>query len=83
MQSQYIQEGLQHARGRAIEECGELIAALGKSVRFGWLACNPELPADKQEANFEWVARELGDVMDALSRLKNEMRKEFGPLSRG
>lgn len=67
----YMRRGLDFARGKMIEECGELCAALGKSLRWGWLSSNPEI-ADG-ETNAEWIAREMQDVRGALDNLQREM----------
>jgi hypothetical protein len=70
----YMLPGLDFARGKAIEEMGELNAALGKSLRWGWDSVNPELPKDQQETNAAWALRELDDAVDALLRLSAELR---------
>ncbi len=54
------------ARAYVIEECGELLAAIGKSQRWGLLSYNPELPESEQETNAAWVLREAADVQRAL-----------------
>jgi hypothetical protein len=71
----YMRPGLDFARGKTIEEIGELSAALGKTIRFGWSSTNPELPEENQEINADWVQREMDDVRDALDNLEKEMRK--------
>lgn len=72
----YMRPGLDFARGKAIEELGELQAALGKSLRWGWYSTNPELPPAEQETNAAWVKREMADVRHALDNLEREMRSE-------
>jgi len=57
--------------GRFIEECGEALAAAGKTVRYGWLSRNP-LPGASSETNEEWLKREVADLEDAIERLKRE-----------
>jgi hypothetical protein len=69
----YIRPGLPFAVGKAVEELGELQAALGKVLRWGWLSTNPELPYDKRESNLRWVRREMKDVRDALDNLDKEL----------
>jgi hypothetical protein len=59
----YMRPGLDFARGKAIEELGELQAALGKSLRWGWESYNPELPRAEQETNAGWIYREIADVI--------------------
>ncbi len=74
----YMRPGLPFAVGKAIEELGELQAALGKTLRWGWDSVNPELPEHAQETNSVWVQREIADVRHALANLEKEMSKEFG-----
>lgn len=90
MKPQYMRPGLDFARGLAVEESGELTAALGdlqaalgKSIRWGWTSVNAELPPAKQESNAAWVRRaaetvrnEITDVLNALDRLDIEMDNE-------
>ena len=52
--------------GYLIEECGELLAAVGKTIRWGLDSCNPELPPEERETNRQWVLRELDDVRRAV-----------------
>jgi hypothetical protein len=63
----YKNSGL--AIGKFIEECGEALAAAGKTVRFGWASWNPELGASG-ETNEEWLRREVADLEEAIVRLK-------------
>ena len=69
----YMRPGLDFARGKAMEELGELQAALGKSLRWGWESVNPELPHSEQESNLLWVRREMKDVRRALDNLDKEL----------
>lgn len=69
----YMRPGLPFALGKAVEELGELQAALGKTLRWGWSSVNPELPRDDQEPNASWVRREIADVRHALDNLEHEM----------
>lgn len=71
----YLRIGLDFAVGRAVEECGELCAALGKTLRWGWLSSNPELPKEQQETNLSWVKREIKDVYAALDNLELEIER--------
>lgn len=72
-QQKYMRAGLDFARGKTIEELGELQAALGKSLRWGWQSYNPELPPEQRETNEAWVRREIADVRGALDNLEREM----------
>jgi hypothetical protein len=73
----YMRPGLDFARGKAIEELGELQAALGKSLRWGWTSANPELPIGQRVTNVAWVRAEMQDVRDALDNLDSELAKEY------
>lgn len=42
-QARYMRPGLPFALGKAIEEAGEFLAALGKTQRWGLASYNPEL----------------------------------------
>lgn len=81
------------ALAHASEECGELmvevgglVAAIGKTQRWGLDSVNPLLPPAEQEANRDWVRRqidgvrrEVSDLIGALDRLEAELsRKEQG-----
>lgn len=71
----YMRPGLDFAVGKAIEECGEVCAALGKTLRWGWYSVNPELPQEQQEPNIDWVRREIDDAVTALMLLSGEIHK--------
>ena len=72
-QQKYMRPGLNFAVGKAVEELGELQAALGKTLRWGWESYNPELPSDERERNETWVRREIADVRGALDNLEHEL----------
>jgi predicted HAD superfamily Cof-like phosphohydrolase len=69
----YYVEGLDPAIATAVEEAGELQAALGKAIRFGLESVNPELPPEEQERNIDWVRREAEDVIEAAKNLLFEL----------
>lgn len=69
----YMRPGLSFAMGKAIEEAGEFLAAMGKTMRWGWDSVNPELPPKDQETNQLWVRREISDLRGALDNLEREM----------
>lgn len=70
MQSKYIVHDFEHCLGHVVEECGETLAAAGKTLRWGWWSANPELPRDQQETNLTWLKREMGDLKRAIGRLE-------------
>jgi hypothetical protein len=69
----YMRKGLTFAHHKCVEELGELLAALGKTGRWGWMSYNPELPEDQRELNIQWVMREMLDVNDAINNLLSEL----------
>jgi hypothetical protein len=71
--AKYMRPGIAFAVGKTVEELGELQAALGKTIRWGWASYNPELPEAERETNLDWVKREMQDVRDALDNLDREM----------
>ena len=76
----YMRSGLNFAMGKAIEEAGEFLAAIGKTKRWGWQSYNPELPRAQRETNEQWVRRELADLRDALDNQESEMHRHANPL---
>lgn len=69
----FVKTGREQAKDRLIEECGELVAALGKTGRFGWASYNPLLPLEERELNIDWVRREMNDVRLALDAMEKEL----------
>lgn len=69
----YMRPGLDFAVGKAVEEAGEFLAAVGKTLRWGWSSVNPELPPGDREPNAAWVRREMADLRGALDNLEREM----------
>ena len=61
----------------AVEECGEFLAAAGKTQRWGALSYNPELPPEQREDNVRWLERELADVLEAMHRLACAISVEY------
>ncbi len=45
----FLQDGFEKQLAHLIEECGEVLAAAGKTQRFGLDSVNPLLPKEKQE----------------------------------
>ena len=74
----YLRPGLDFAVGRVVEEAGELLAAVGKTLRWGWDSGNPELPITERERNVTWVRREMRDLREALDNLDRELSTERG-----
>jgi hypothetical protein len=76
-QQKYMRPGLDFAVGKAVEELGELQAALGKTLRWGWESTNPELPVADRVTNVAWVRDEMRDVREALDNLERELDAKF------
>lgn len=81
MEARYEPKTFEQKLGYLIEECGEVLAAAGKTIRCGLDSVNPELPLQEQESNRDWLAREIEDLERAIKyvRLAREMRPG-GPL---
>lgn len=63
--------------GYLIEECGEatieigkVLAAAGKSLRWGYRSYNPEMPEERQETNAAWLRREIENLRRELGDLQ-------------
>lgn len=73
----FFQAGFDKKLAHLVEECGELLAAAGKTQRWGPWSTNPlKRPGDEnfEETNFEWLKREMKGVMEAIARLEATMR---------
>lgn len=73
--TRYQSTNPRQALAHVIEECGELLAAAGKTVRWGWDSVNPEIPTDQQETNLDWLMRELDDLDFAISEFRKHINK--------
>lgn len=72
-----MRPGLDFAVGKATEEAGELLAAIGKTLRWGWHSYNPDLAPADRETNEAWVRREIADLRGALDNLEKEMNERL------
>lgn len=70
MKAEYEPADTEQAIAYLIEECGEVLAAAGKSLRWGLESFNPELPIDDRELNSEWLLREMKDLAGAVKRVR-------------
>lgn len=66
----FLQQGFENQLAHLVEECGEVLAAAGKTQRWGWASANPLLPIEGRETNLVWLKRELKDLREALDRLE-------------
>lgn len=69
---EYVPVTVEQKLGYLVEECGEVLSAAGKSLRWGLESFNPELPVNERELNREWLHRELRDLRRAI-RLVQEI----------
>lgn len=72
----FLQKGFEKQLAHVVEECGEVLAAAGKTQRWGLDSVNPLLPPEQQEANGAWLVRELNDLEGAIRRLKRTLEQE-------
>lgn len=80
MKPQYEPKTREQIYGYLVEECGEVLHAVGKTLRWGEMSVNPELPAGQRETNILWLKRELVDLDGAIHRVRMfllEHRDEF------
>lgn len=70
---QYKPVTFEQRLGYLVEECGEVMAAAGKTLRWGLESHNPELPDDERETNRDWLARELRDLKEAIALLEGTL----------
>lgn len=74
--------------GEAMKDLGDLLAALGKTGRWGLDSVDPTIPADQRETNRDWLRRalakakvELPDVLQTINRLEATMSAETMSLN--
>lgn len=60
------------ALAHLVEEMGEVMAAVGKTQRFGLDSYNPLLPVEHRETNESWLRREIADLKLAITKLEAE-----------
>ena len=75
MREIYQPKTLEQMLGYLVEECGEVLAAVGKTQRFGLDSCNPELPVSEREQNGDWLLREMVDLARAIGFVRKELQK--------
>lgn len=70
MQERYRSKDAKQALAHLVEEAGEMLAAAGKTLRWGPQSVNPELPPEQQETNIDWLNREIADVEQAIAEFR-------------
>jgi hypothetical protein len=78
MKSQYAPRTLEQKLAYFVEECGEVLAAVGKTQRWGPVGVNPELPDEKRETNAAWILRELPDLERAIHIVRDGLNEAMG-----
>lgn len=68
----FLQDGFDKQLAHLVEECGEVLAAAGKTQRWGRYSTNPLLETNR-ETNNQWLKRELKDLREAMDRLERTM----------
>ena len=63
--------------GYFVEESGEVLCAVGKTIRWGVESVNPELPAHEQETNRDWMLREIVDLKRAIKTLEKHLEDNY------
>lgn len=76
IKEQYIPHSLEQKLGYLMEECGEVMHATGKSIRWGFQGANPEIPEEERITNAQWLLDELNDLKRAISWVENHLEKE-------
>ncbi len=74
MEEKYWPKSTEQKLGKLVEECGEVLAAIGKTQRWGLESVNPDLPPEKQETNREWILRELEDLKLSISIVQEDLK---------
>lgn len=65
------------ALAHLIEECGEVLAAAGKTLRYGLASVNPLIPVEQRETNGSWLKREMEDLRLSLESLLAKLPEEY------
>jgi NTP pyrophosphatase (non-canonical NTP hydrolase) len=73
MNSAYMPKTIEQKLGYVAEECGEVLAAVGKTIRWGVDSVDPTVPEAMQETNGDWILRELNDLKMAMFILEQEL----------
>jgi NTP pyrophosphatase (non-canonical NTP hydrolase) len=73
VKTKYVPKTLEAKLGWLVEECGEVLAAVGKTMRHGLDSYNPEIAPEERELNGDWILRELGDLRAAAVLATQEL----------
>lgn len=72
----YVRNDFDSILGHLVEECGEVLAAAGKTLRWGPDSYNPELPKAQRETNLAWLRREINDLKSVIARAEEHIFDE-------
>ena len=72
MRPEYQPKTTPQKLGYLVEECGEVLAAVGKTQRWGLESRNPK-PGSSRETNREWILRELDDLENAIAFVRKAL----------
>jgi hypothetical protein len=73
MKPEYEPKTIEQKLGYVVEECGEVLAAIGKAQRWGLENFNPEIPIDERVTNRDWILRELIDLRAGIDKLRKDL----------
>jgi NTP pyrophosphatase (non-canonical NTP hydrolase) len=73
MNPRYQPKTITQKLGYLAEESGEVLAAVGKTLRWGLDSWNPDVPESERETNRDWLIRELQDLKRAISIIEDEL----------
>jgi NTP pyrophosphatase (non-canonical NTP hydrolase) len=74
MKLKYLPRTLETKLSYLVEECGEVLAAVGKTQRWTLFSVNPE-PGASKETNADWILRELDDLELAISLARSAINE--------
>lgn len=70
MHRQFLPQDKQGKLDHILEECGEVITAYAKIIRFGPDSCDPTVPEEERVTNMDALLEELKDLESALVRYR-------------
>lgn len=73
MKPQYMPKTREQFYGYLVEEAGEVLAAAGKTLRWGELSANPEIPAHQRVTNVAWLRDEMNDLELAIKLMRDHL----------
>lgn len=70
MRAEYAPKTREQIYGYLVEECGEVLQAAGKTMRWGENSTDPTIPLNCRITNAEWLRREMKDLRGAIDRME-------------